>query len=81
MDDRYQNTRVRPPGWRAAHPATPGPIATIVFASLVGIAGAVAVVVLQSTLADVVGIAAVACGLVAVLWAALRLASDSDSPK
>jgi hypothetical protein len=62
-----------------AHPETPGPIATIVLAAALGIGGAVAVVVLHSTVADVVGVAAMACGLAAALWAALRLASDSDS--
>lgn len=58
---------------------TPGPIATIIFAALVGVAGAVAVVVLHSAVADVVSVAAVACALAATLWAALRLANDSDS--
>ena len=64
-----------------ARPEPPGPIATIVLAAPVGIAGTVAVVVLQSTVADVVGVAAMACGLGAALWAALRLASDSDASK
>jgi hypothetical protein len=62
-----------------AKPEAPGPIATIVSATLLGIAGAVAVVVLDSTLADVVGYAALACGLAATTWAALRLAADSDA--
>jgi hypothetical protein len=61
-----------------AHPAATGP-ATIVLAALVGIAGAVVVVVLHSTLADVVGVAAMAGGLAATIWSALRLASDSDA--
>jgi hypothetical protein len=50
------------------------PIATIVFAGAVGIAGAVAVVALDSTFADAIGIAALACGLAATVWAALRMA-------
>jgi hypothetical protein len=57
-----------------ARPETPGPIATIVLAAGLGIAGAVAVVVLHNTVADVVGVAATACGLAAALWAALQLA-------
>jgi hypothetical protein len=44
-------------------------------------AGAVAVVVVHGTVADVVGVAALACGLAAALSAALRLASDSDAAK
>jgi hypothetical protein len=55
------------------------PIATIVLAALVGVAGAVAVVALDSTLADVLGVAAMACGLGATLWATLRMATDSDA--
>jgi hypothetical protein len=54
-----------------------GPISTIVLAGLVGVAGAVAVVALDSVAADVVGLAALACGLAAALWSALRLASGS----
>jgi hypothetical protein len=63
----------------AARPDTPGPITTIVLAALVGIVGVVAVVVLHSAAADVVGVAAMACGLAATVSAALRLVSDSDS--
>jgi hypothetical protein len=55
------------------------PIATIVFAGLVGIAGAVAVVALDSAFADAVGIVALACGLAATVWAALRMASGSEA--
>jgi hypothetical protein len=62
-----------------ARPETPGPIAMVVLAAALGIAGAVAVVALDSTVADVVGVAAMACGLAAALWAALRLAGDSDA--
>lgn len=51
----------------------------IVLAAALGIAGAVAVVALHSTVADVVGVAAMACGLAGALWAALRLAGDSDA--
>jgi hypothetical protein len=51
-----------------------GPIATIVLAGVVGIAGAVAVVALDSAVADVVGGVALASGLAATLWATLRMA-------
>jgi hypothetical protein len=44
-----------------ARPETPGPIAMIVLAAGLGIAGAMA------------------CGLAGALWAALRLAGDSDA--
>jgi hypothetical protein len=54
-------------------------IATIVLAVLVGIAGAVAVVVLDSAVADVIGVAAMACGLAATVWATLRLTNDSGA--
>lgn len=77
MSPQPSDTAERTP----ARPETPGPIATIVLAAPVGIAGTVAVVVLQSTVADVVGVAAMAGGLAAALWAALRLASDSDAAK
>jgi hypothetical protein len=77
MSPRLSDTVERNP----ARPATPGPIATIVLAAALGIAGAVAVVVLHGTVADVVGVAAMACGLAAALWAALRLAGDSDASK
>jgi hypothetical protein len=56
-----------------------GPIATIVLAGLVGIAGAVAVVVFDSIVADAVGIAALTCGLAATLWSVQRLAGDSGA--
>ena len=75
MSPQPSDTAERTP----ARPETPGPIATIVLATPLGIAGAVAVVVLHSTVADVVGVAAMACGVAAALWAALQLASDSDS--
>ena len=55
------------------------PIATILLAGIVGIAGAVAVVALDSALADAVGIAALACGLAATIWATLRMTSDPDA--
>lgn len=74
MSPNLSDTTERTP----ARPETPGPIATIVLAAPLGIAGAVAVVGLHSTVADVAGVAAVACGLAAALWAALQLASDSD---
>ena len=77
MSPHLSDTAERTP----AHSETPGPIATIVLAAPLGIAGAVAVVVVHSTVADVVGVAAMACGLAAALWAALRLASDSDASK
>jgi hypothetical protein len=66
-------TEARTPGGEQA----PGPIATIVLAALVGVAGAVAVIVLDSAVADVIGVLALACGLAAVLWAVLRVANDS----
>lgn len=56
-----------------------GAIATIGLAAVVGVAGAVAVVALDSVIADVVGVAALACGLAATIWSALRLASASDA--
>jgi ABC-type cobalamin transport system permease subunit len=62
-----------------ARPETPGPLATIVLAAALGIAGAVAVVALHNTVADMVGVAAMAFGLAAALWAATRLAGDSDA--
>ena len=77
MSPHLSDTAERTP----AHGETPGPIATIVLAAPLGIAGAVAVVVVHSTVADVVGVAALACGLAAALSAALRLASDSDAAK
>jgi hypothetical protein len=54
------------------------PITTIVLAGIVGIAGAVVVVAFDSVLADAVGIAALACGLAATIWAALRMARDPE---
>ncbi len=68
-------TEARTPGGEQ----TPGPIATIVLAALVGVAGAVAVVMLDSAVADVIGVLALACGLAAVLWAVVRVANDSGS--
>jgi hypothetical protein len=50
-----------------------GPIATIVLATLVAIAGAMVVVALDSTVADIVGLAALAGGLGATVWSAVRL--------
>ena len=55
------------------------PITTIVFAGTVGIAGAIAVSALDSALGDAVGIVTLACGLAAVIWTALRMASGSDA--
>jgi hypothetical protein len=56
-----------------------GPIATIMLAALVGIAGAVAVVAFDSVVADAFGVTALFCGLAGVVWAALRLASGPDA--
>ena len=55
------------------------PVFTIVLAGLLGIAGAVVVVALDSALADAVGIAALACGLAATIWAALLMAGETGA--
>ena len=55
------------------------PIATIVLSAVLGVAGAVVVVSLDSMAADVVGVVALACGLAGTVWAALRMARDPDA--
>ena len=57
------------------------PITTIVLAGVFGIAGAVVVVAFDSAVADAVGLAALAGGLAATVWAALQMASDSPRSK
>ena len=55
------------------------PIAAIVLSAVLGVAGAVVVVGLDSMVADVVGVVALACGLAGTVWAALRMARDPDA--
>jgi len=55
------------------------PILTIALSTVLGIAGAVAVIAVASTAADVVGVLTLACGLAGTIWAALRMARDPDA--
>jgi hypothetical protein len=51
----------------------------IALSAVLGIAGAVAVIAVASTAADVVGVLTLACGLAGTIWAALRMARDPDA--
>jgi hypothetical protein len=56
------------------------PVTTLPLAILVGVAGAVAVVILQTLVADVVGGAVAIAALIGVTWSTIRLAGDVGAP-
>jgi hypothetical protein len=56
------------------------PLKTLPLGVAVGVAGAAAVVVFQSVVADAVGGALAIVALIAVTWSAIRLAGDIGAP-
>jgi hypothetical protein len=56
------------------------PARTLPLAIPVGVAGAVAVVIFQNTLADALGGALASVALIAVTWSAIRLAREAEAP-
>jgi hypothetical protein len=55
------------------------PATTLPVAIAVGVAGAVAVVIFQSTVADVLGGAPAIGAMMAVTWPAIRLAGETEA--
>ena len=56
------------------------PVKTLPLGIAVGVAGAAAVVILQTVVADVVGGALAIVALIAVTWSAIRLAGEMGPP-